>query len=186
MSTMNKIAIVTGAGSGIGRAAAMALLKDGFSVALAGRRRDGAEFPLEISLSRPPFNAEEEERTQNRQETPHEVTTAQEETEAINQVAQVLEERLDRIQARRTLPEQQQDSLFDQKILNKRKLDQLRFLKNRILLYELKSELAGVEKIFAELRQKRMLTASIERVFSIRIQNLHKTINRKMQETGES
>ncbi|MDF1483996.1 SDR family NAD(P)-dependent oxidoreductase [Ramlibacter sp. H39-3-26] len=33
-----KIAIVTGAGTGIGRAAARALLRDGWSVALAGRR----------------------------------------------------------------------------------------------------------------------------------------------------
>jgi len=33
-----KIAIVTGAGSGIGKAAALALLADGWSVALAGRR----------------------------------------------------------------------------------------------------------------------------------------------------
>jgi NAD(P)-dependent dehydrogenase (short-subunit alcohol dehydrogenase family) len=40
MSIENKsrIAIVTGAGSGIGRAAALALLADGWSVALAGRR----------------------------------------------------------------------------------------------------------------------------------------------------
>jgi NAD(P)-dependent dehydrogenase (short-subunit alcohol dehydrogenase family) len=34
-----RVAVVTGAGSGIGRAAALALLGDGFSVALAGRRR---------------------------------------------------------------------------------------------------------------------------------------------------
>ncbi len=34
----SKIAIVTGAGSGIGRAAALALLGEGYSVALAGRR----------------------------------------------------------------------------------------------------------------------------------------------------
>lgn len=33
-----RIAIVTGAGSGVGRAATLALLKDGWSVALAGRR----------------------------------------------------------------------------------------------------------------------------------------------------
>ena len=35
-----KIAIVTGAGSGIGKASALALLKDGWTVALAGRRAD--------------------------------------------------------------------------------------------------------------------------------------------------
>jgi len=40
---MNKVAIVTGAGSGIGRAASLALLKDGWKVALAGRRADALE-----------------------------------------------------------------------------------------------------------------------------------------------
>src|SRR5262245_10951923 len=35
-----KVAIVTGAGSGIGRACALALLREGYSVALAGRRPD--------------------------------------------------------------------------------------------------------------------------------------------------
>ena len=38
-----KIAIVTGAGSGVGRAVAKALLKAGYSVALAGRRREQLE-----------------------------------------------------------------------------------------------------------------------------------------------
>ncbi|MFS2165210.1 SDR family oxidoreductase [Variovorax sp. Varisp62] len=38
-----RIAIVTGAGSGIGRAAALALLGDGWSVALAGRRMEPLE-----------------------------------------------------------------------------------------------------------------------------------------------
>ncbi|MBM3353620.1 MAG: SDR family oxidoreductase, partial [Betaproteobacteria bacterium] len=37
---MARIAIVTGAGSGVGKAAALALLKDGWNVALAGRRKD--------------------------------------------------------------------------------------------------------------------------------------------------
>ena len=35
-----KVAIVTGAGSGVGKAAALALLAEGYAVALAGRRRD--------------------------------------------------------------------------------------------------------------------------------------------------
>jgi NAD(P)-dependent dehydrogenase (short-subunit alcohol dehydrogenase family) len=38
MDSSNKVAIVTGAGSGIGRATALALLAEGYSVALAGRR----------------------------------------------------------------------------------------------------------------------------------------------------
>jgi NAD(P)-dependent dehydrogenase (short-subunit alcohol dehydrogenase family) len=38
MSTKDRVAVVTGAGSGIGRAAALALLGDGYRVALAGRR----------------------------------------------------------------------------------------------------------------------------------------------------
>lgn len=40
---MNKIALVTGAGSGVGRSAALALLQAGFSVVLAGRRREALE-----------------------------------------------------------------------------------------------------------------------------------------------
>lgn len=40
MSEQGKVAIVTGAGSGIGRGAAVALLAEGYSVALAGRRAD--------------------------------------------------------------------------------------------------------------------------------------------------
>ena len=39
----DKIAIVTGAGSGIGKAVALTFLKDGYSVALAGRRKDALE-----------------------------------------------------------------------------------------------------------------------------------------------
>src|SRR5215207_4015303 len=40
MNVTNKTAIVTGAGSGIGRATALALLREGYSVVLAGRRAD--------------------------------------------------------------------------------------------------------------------------------------------------
>jgi NAD(P)-dependent dehydrogenase (short-subunit alcohol dehydrogenase family) len=43
MSKQERIAIVTGAGSGIGRAVALAFLADGYRVALAGRRRAGLE-----------------------------------------------------------------------------------------------------------------------------------------------
>ena len=41
--TTSKIAVVTGAGSGIGRAVALAFLRDGYKVALAGRRRDALD-----------------------------------------------------------------------------------------------------------------------------------------------
>ena len=37
---MTKVALVTGAGTGIGKAAALALLKDGYCVALVGRRKE--------------------------------------------------------------------------------------------------------------------------------------------------
>jgi NAD(P)-dependent dehydrogenase (short-subunit alcohol dehydrogenase family) len=40
---MSRTAIVTGAGSGVGKAAALAMLKAGWSVALAGRRQDALE-----------------------------------------------------------------------------------------------------------------------------------------------
>jgi NAD(P)-dependent dehydrogenase (short-subunit alcohol dehydrogenase family) len=40
VASTSKIAIVTGAGSGVGRASSLALLADGWSVALAGRREE--------------------------------------------------------------------------------------------------------------------------------------------------
>ena len=40
---MAKVAIVTGAGTGVGRAAALALMKAGYSVGLAGRRKEPLE-----------------------------------------------------------------------------------------------------------------------------------------------
>jgi NAD(P)-dependent dehydrogenase (short-subunit alcohol dehydrogenase family) len=42
-ATSNKIALVTGAGTGVGRAASLALMKAGYTVVLAGRRRDKLE-----------------------------------------------------------------------------------------------------------------------------------------------
>ncbi len=44
-----KIALVTGAGSGVGRASALALLADGWSVALAGRRREALEETIDLA-----------------------------------------------------------------------------------------------------------------------------------------
>ena len=35
----NKVALVTGAGTGVGRAAALALMKEGYAVVLAGDRK---------------------------------------------------------------------------------------------------------------------------------------------------
>lgn len=43
MSSNGKVAIVTGGGSGIGKYSALALLRDGYSVAVAGRRLEALE-----------------------------------------------------------------------------------------------------------------------------------------------
>ena len=43
MATQDKVAIITGAGSGIGKAVALAFLDDGYHVALAGRRQDALD-----------------------------------------------------------------------------------------------------------------------------------------------
>src|SRR5712691_3613377 len=43
MNSPNKVAVVTGAGTGIGKAVAVALLRDGYRVVLAGRRKQPLE-----------------------------------------------------------------------------------------------------------------------------------------------
>ena len=43
MNEASKIAIVTGAGSGIGKAVSLALVEAGYRVALAGRRTDALD-----------------------------------------------------------------------------------------------------------------------------------------------
>ncbi|OHE35112.1 MAG: 3-oxoacyl-ACP reductase [Syntrophus sp. RIFOXYC2_FULL_54_9] len=53
VNSHNKVAIVTGAGSGIGKAVALALLKEGYRVALAGRRKDRLEAAVNESGAGP-------------------------------------------------------------------------------------------------------------------------------------
>lgn len=47
MRSLGKVAIVTGAGTGIGKRTALALLQEGYSVALVGRRVE----PLETTVT---------------------------------------------------------------------------------------------------------------------------------------
>ena len=47
MSTCSKVALVTGAGSGIGKAVSIGLLKAGYAVVLAGRRADALERTIQ-------------------------------------------------------------------------------------------------------------------------------------------
>jgi NAD(P)-dependent dehydrogenase (short-subunit alcohol dehydrogenase family) len=49
MSGHNKVAIITGAGSGVGRAVALAFLKDGYRTVLAGRRADALAETIKLS-----------------------------------------------------------------------------------------------------------------------------------------
>src|SRR6516225_8151255 len=53
MATASRIAVVTGASSGIGRASALALVEAGFSVVLAGRRRDMLEETATLANAPP-------------------------------------------------------------------------------------------------------------------------------------
>ena len=49
MRSRDVIALVTGAGSGVGRAASLALLAEGYSVVLAGRRREALEETVALA-----------------------------------------------------------------------------------------------------------------------------------------
>ncbi|MDA1013257.1 MAG: SDR family NAD(P)-dependent oxidoreductase [Planctomycetota bacterium] len=49
MSEQRKVAIVTGGGSGIGRACALALVQSGFAVAVAGRRADALNETVRLA-----------------------------------------------------------------------------------------------------------------------------------------
>ena len=54
MTSIRRTAIVTGAGTGIGRSVALALLREGYAVVLAGRRRE----PLEDTAREGPAGSE--------------------------------------------------------------------------------------------------------------------------------
>ena len=50
MSANGKIAMITGAGSGIGRAVALAMMKEGYSVVIAGRRQDALDETVALGM----------------------------------------------------------------------------------------------------------------------------------------
>src|SRR5437870_12675049 len=53
METAGKVAVITGAGRGVGRASALALLEAGFAAVLAGRRRGMLEETAEVGRPAP-------------------------------------------------------------------------------------------------------------------------------------
>ena len=53
MTPPGRVAVVTGAGTGIGRAAALALLGDGYRVVLAGRRAEPLQQTMAEAGGRP-------------------------------------------------------------------------------------------------------------------------------------
>jgi NAD(P)-dependent dehydrogenase (short-subunit alcohol dehydrogenase family) len=53
MSERQRVSVVTGAGSGIGRAAAVALMREGYAVVLAGRRPEALEATASEAASSP-------------------------------------------------------------------------------------------------------------------------------------
>ena len=53
MAVGEKVALVTGAGTGVGRAVALALAADGYAVALAGRRKEPLETVADEIASAP-------------------------------------------------------------------------------------------------------------------------------------
>ena len=51
MSGNGKVAMITGAGSGVGRSVALAMMKEGYSVVLAGRRQDALDETIALGAS---------------------------------------------------------------------------------------------------------------------------------------
>ena len=57
MAALQKVAVVTGAGTGIGKAVALALMKEGYAAVFAGRRKDKLEEAASATASPMPVPA---------------------------------------------------------------------------------------------------------------------------------